>query len=369
MDAPLREQIRHLLLDRRDPRILLGVTAVMIAALIAGAVMAYAAKAPQQPDLPTAQVAARSTATPSPTLPTPTPAPFARASVEAVPSPSATAATPSPSPTETIPVAEPTPTEPPETYPTPAPDPAVELRIGDHGYGLPGIAGFRITDGDSVVEVLHLTTRDLDQTRCRVTQTYEPDDADDSAMVDLPGRQVGTGCGPRRWHAHVPGSLSECRWHGHFERPAIAMDGRPEACEGFAFARDEITASSYEDLTAGIVGTWRGCVSTPWTPMYEVTFTFNEDGTYSAVTDEVLDGSRMIALYYGSDEDSPLKTYAITDFQASRLGVGQIDIYFFQKSIVRGSLRNVRLMGDQLEFEVFNRDYGPVTFQVSRTEG
>ncbi len=367
MDAPLREQIRHLLLDRRDPRILLGVTAVVIAALIAGAVMAYAAKAPQQPDLPAAQVAARSTATPSPTLPTPTP--FARASVEAVPSPPATAATPSPSPTEAIPVAEPTPTEPPETYPTPAPDPAVELRIGDHGYGLPGIAGFRITDGDSVVEVLHLTTRDLDQTRCRVTQTYVPDDADDSgwtiSLAAKSEQDVALADGTHTFQARCPsvvGTVSS-------SVAAIAMDGRPEACEGFAFTRDEITASSYEDLTAGIVGTWRGCVSTPWTPMYEVTFTFHEDGTYSAVTDEVLDGSRMIALYYGSDEDSPLKTYAITDFQASRLGVGQIDIYFFQKSIVRGSLRNVRLMGDQLEFEVFNREYGPVTFQVSRTEG
>jgi len=298
----------------------------------------------------------------------PAPTPFARASVEAVPSPSAIAATPSPAPTEAIPVAEPTPTEPPETYPTPAPDPTVELRIGDHGYGLPGIAGFRITDGDSVVEVLHLTTSDLDQTRCRVTQTYVPDDVDDSAWsVSLPAKSeqdVALADGTHTFQARCPsvaGTVTS-------SVEAIAMDGRPEACEGFAFARAEITASSYEELTAGIVGTWRGCVSTPWTPMYEVTFTFNADGTYSAMTDEVLDGSRMIALYYGSDEDSPLKTYAITDLQASRLGVGQIDLYFFQESVVRGSLRNVRLMGDRLEFEVFNREYGPVTFQVSRTE-
>jgi hypothetical protein len=369
MDAPLREQIRHLLLDRRDTRVLLGVTAVVIAALVAGAVMAYAARAPQQPDLPTAQVAARSTATPSPAISTPAPTPFAPAFGEPAPSPSATAATPAPTPTQADPVVEPTPTSPPEIDPTPAPDPAVELRIGDHGYGLPGIAGFRITDGDSVVEVLHLTTRDLDQTRCRVTQTFEPDDTDVSGWsVSLPAeseQDVALADGTHTFEARCPsvvGTVSS-------SVAAIAMDGRPEACEGFAFARDEITASSYEDLTAGIVGTWRGCVSTPWTPMYEVTFTFNADGTYSAMTDEVLDGSRMIALYYGSDEDSPLKTYAITDLQASRLGVGQIDIYFFQKSVVRGSLRNVRLMGDRLEFEVFNRDYGPVTFQVARIDG
>ena len=146
----------------------------------------------------------------------------------------------------------------------------------------------------------------------------------------------------------------------------IAMDGRPEACEGFEFVRDDITASSYGELTAGIVGTWHGCVSTPWTAMYEVTFAFDADGTYSAHTGEELDGVRMIALYYGSDDDAPLKKYAITDLQDSGLGIGEIDIYF-DTGTVRDSLRNVRLMGDKLEFEMFHDNrYGPLTFRLAR---
>ena len=66
---------------------------------------------------------------------------------------------------------------------------------------------------------------------------------------------------------------------------AMAMDGKPEACRDFEFVRGEISVSSYEELTAGIIGTWKGCVTTPWTPMYEVTVTLREDGTYSAASD------------------------------------------------------------------------------------
>ena len=101
--------------------------------------------------------------------------------------------------------------------------------------------------------------------------------------------------------------------------------------------------------------------------MYEVTVTLRADGTYSATTTEVLDGNQMIAMYYGTDDDYPSKVYAINDFQDSRLGVGQIDVAFGPEPALRDSLRNVRLMGDKLEFEVFHMEqYGPITFQLYR---
>jgi hypothetical protein len=78
----------------------------------------------------------------------------------------------------------------------------------------------------------------------------------------------------------------------------------------------------------------------------------------------------MIAMYYGMDEDSPLKTYSMTYFQASRLGIGQIDVVFDVGSVTRDELRNVRLMGDKLEFEMFHLgQYGPLTFQLNRATG
>jgi hypothetical protein len=93
------------------------------------------------------------------------------------------------------------------------------------------------------------------------------------------------------------------------------------------------------------------------------------DGTYSAASTEVLDGTDMTAMYWGIDDDDPAKLYAINDFQESLLGLGQLNITagLAPEPGVRGSLRNVRLMGDQLEFELFHMDeYGPVTFQLYR---
>lgn len=366
MDARLRDLIRRYLLDRRDPRVLLGITVITIAAVVAGAVMASAVQPPRPADDPPAQVATRSTATPSPPVSTGTP--FAPASFEAAPSPSISTPVATSTPTAD-PTPAPTPTEPPETYPTPAPDPRVDLRVGDDPSGLPGVAGYRIEHGDSVVQILHLTTQDLDQSKCRVTQTYDPDhpDAEDRS-ISLPAdseQEVTLKDGSHTFQARCPsvvGTLSA-------SVRVVAMDGRPEACEGFEFVRDDVTASTYEELKVGILDAWRGCVSTPWTPTYEVTFIFNADGTYSATTHEELDGMRMTALYYGTDEDSPLKKYAITDLQDSGLGIGEIDIYF-GTGTVRDSLRNIRLMGDRLEFEMFHQNrYGPLTFQLSRIVG
>ena len=67
--------------------------------------------------------------------------------------------------------------------------------------------------------------------------------------------------------------------------------------------------------------------------------------------------------------DDPSKLYAINDFQDSGLGhrSDRRRLRFGPEPGVRDSLRNVRLMGDQLEFEVFHMDdYGPITFQLYR---
>jgi hypothetical protein len=101
--------------------------------------------------------------------------------------------------------------------------------------------------------------------------------------------------------------------------------------------------------------------------MYKVTFVLRQDGSYSAKSGEGLDGQRMLALYYGTDKDSPLKRYYLTDLQASGLGLGEIDIYWDSGSVVRDDLRNIRLMGDKLEFELLHEgSYGPITFRLNR---
>lgn len=145
-------------------------------------------------------------------------------------------------------------------------------------------------------------------------------------------------------------------------------DRQPKLCAGFGFLNSSITAGSFEQLREGIVGTWRGCVSTPWVPAYYVTMTFNADGTYSAVSYESLDGQEMNAMYYGTEENDARKKYAINDYEAAQTGRGEIDIVFANtNSVNRGDLRNVKLMGNKLSFEFFHRSqYGPLTFQLYR---
>jgi hypothetical protein len=107
-------------------------------------------------------------------------------------------------------------------------------------------------------------------------------------------------------------------------------------------------------------------VTTPWVAPYWVTITFRDDGTYSSYA---LSGSTEPALYYGTDEDSPEKVYDLNDLQDDLEGIGQIDIFFWAGNVNRGELRNIALMGNQLEFEFFHRgQYGPLTYQLYRRD-
>jgi hypothetical protein len=116
-----------------------------------------------------------------------------------------------------------------------------------------------------------------------------------------------------------------------------------------------------------MVGSWHGCVDTPWVPTYWVDLKFRADGTYSSVGSEVLDGSRQPAMYYGTDADDPDKVWRIDDLQASGLGVGIIDIVFGGDSVNRDPISGIRLMGDQLQFELMHHAmYGPLVFQLVR---
>jgi hypothetical protein len=348
--------------------------AAAVAAIVASIAVFSIGFAVTRPATSTTSVAAAPEWSPSLPLPTASPAAFASSASPTVPNAEPTFAISerSPEPSFESPVA--TPSEPgptvldeDEPYPTPEPQPSVAVQVG----GMGGEVGFRIQEGSpSVQDVLHLITQDLDRSKCSLTQSYEPDDPAvapwTKKLRPFAQQKVTLTDGRHTFVAICPSSSGKLRASVR----AIAMDGKPEACKDFEFVRDDISVSSYEEITAGIVGTWEGCVGTPWTPLYAVSVTLREDGTYSAKSDEVLDGTKMIAMYYGMDEDSSLKTYSITDFQASGLGIGQIDLVFDVGSVTRDELRNVRLMGDKLEFEMFHLgQYGPLTFQLNRAAG
>ena len=208
---------------------------------------------------------------------------------------------------------------------------------------------------------LHVRTKHLDQRDCRLTHSITPDkpgvEASKETLRPVDVQQISFIDGRPRAPARLPelaGALRD-------RMVVIAADGEPERCRGFDFPKADISVSTIDELTSGMVGTWHGCVTTPWTITYGVDVTLRADGTYSATSGEVLDGQAMTALYYGTDADSPLKQWWINDLQASDKGVGEIDIVFDATSVNRDELRNVKLMGDQLELELFHQgQYGPV---------
>jgi len=251
------------------------------------------------------------------------------------------------------------PTPPPT--PTPPPNPSVALAMS-----APNGGGVRVEPGATAQVRLLLETEDLDQERCSLTDTLSPDDdgtPSTSTLEPLDRQTLALVDGLHEFRASCPSSAGVLKAHASVR----VMDGAPIRCADWSFSETAPTASTVDDLTAGMVGSWHGCLDTPWEPTYWVELAFRGDGTYSSKADETLDGNREIGVYYGTDDDSPFKRWRIDDIQGSGLGIGAIDVVFDQGSVVRGDLRAIRLMGDRLEFEMFHMgQYGPMVFQLVR---
>jgi hypothetical protein len=145
-----------------------------------------------------------------------------------------------------------------------------------------------------------------------------------------------------------------------FERVKVPTD-----CDSFQFDETPSTSENLGDLELSLIGEWRGCVTTPWVPKYLISMTFKDDGTYSSklLKASVNPGS---ALYYGTDNDAPEKTYTITNFHED-IGAGNLVIYFDSGTTVTEGLSRVKIMGNKLSFSFhhFNQ-YGPLQLELVR---
>ena len=310
-------------------------------------------------------VIAACSATPSVT--TPMPANSSSTASTVPPSATATPAIGAGEPSSTLAPA-PTSTAQPELtaplVPTPPPTVATRLFVDGHRQGkfsLPIEAG----DHRDVRVVLKLVN--VERARCVITHRVVPDAAGTAPTKTrlAPKRRqtVALIDGLHTFRATCPSRLGDLQ----ARVKVLVTDGQPELCQDFTLPEAPVSVTSLAELSAGIVGTWTGCVTTPWTPPYFVTVSFHSDGTYGATSSEVLDGVPMNAMYYGIETASPAKRYELDDLQDDREGVGWIDIDFGAGSVDRDDLRDVRLMGDQLEFEFVHRGiYGPLIFQLYR---
>jgi len=254
------------------------------------------------------------------------------------------------------------------TAPSPTPKaapgmPAIDLRIADDQVTNLGI--FTEPGQSSKVTWIKLIPSNLDLSSCSLTDEVTLDDAQFTRRTDHLSAKA------YQEVALIDGlhqMTASCR-DGSVVSPMRAvriMDRQPKACKGFALEDSAATASSLDELKSGVVGTWKGCVTTPWVPPYYVTMTFNADGTYGATTNEIIDGQAMIAMYYGTDNASNEKKYSLDTFDNS-LGAGSLDVFFWPGNTNHDPLSNVKLMGNKLSFEFMHRSkYGPLKFELKR---
>jgi hypothetical protein len=118
-------------------------------------------------------------------------------------------------------------------------------------------------------------------------------------------------------------------------------------------------------LRRGIVGTWSGTSSNPWGAGCPTLMRFEASGHYSAHSPG---DDSCIVLYYGSNADSPEKTYLLDNVLTSAEGEGDIEFWFAPSNTNRGQLRHVFLSDDEnlLTFEAWKEQYGPIVFKLMR---
>lgn len=121
------------------------------------------------------------------------------------------------------------------------------------------------------------------------------------------------------------------------------------------------------EFRQAMVGTWTGTMTCPWQAPIAVSFTFRADGTYSSKAD--VEGTGP-ALYYGSDLDSPLKTYNVYDVSQTerKFGLCRLTVYFQgSETTVEEELQDLTVTGTTLGFQFLHLGkYGPVSVQLSR---
>jgi len=132
------------------------------------------------------------------------------------------------------------------------------------------------------------------------------------------------------------------------------------------FDRCICTSPEFQRIRDGMVGTWMGKQSNPWTAPYQVRLTFTSDGHYSGHCAQTTCPEPVF--YYGSDDDTPLKTYQLVDLHQDGTAYGRIVVYFAPNDTNSNVIDEVfvTLDGQHLTFQFWHGDYGPLVFDLMR---
>jgi hypothetical protein len=135
-------------------------------------------------------------------------------------------------------------------------------------------------------------------------------------------------------------------------------------------------AELFNAARSGMPGRWEGLASTPWVGSYRVEITFGTDGTYSGrCTEFSTDCCR--AFYFGTDLDTPLKTYSVEDATLSGNVLGELAIvvhYYYSEPNEftvfdnPGELSHIEFdaAGLRMRFELRRNGKGPILYDLRR---
>jgi hypothetical protein len=161
----------------------------------------------------------------------------------------------------------------------------------------------------------------------------------------------------------VPGQSMPCACaSGLLGAQTCRKDGTYDACVCADAGSWE--QQQFARIKQGMVGTWIGTQTNPWDEGCPTTLTFEANGHYSGHSP----ADTCVVFNYGTNDDSPEKTYQLTDVHATGEGWGEIQIYFSPGDTNQGELRHVALSpdGNLLNFECWKGEYGPLVFSLKR---
>lgn len=139
------------------------------------------------------------------------------------------------------------------------------------------------------------------------------------------------------------------------------------------------TDMTLSDYQANMVGTWIGNAQSPWVSPYNVKITIYDTMHYSAQSISHFYTYSGIyqeysqwwgpAFYYGTDEDSEVKTLDIYEIHDNGKAAADIVILFDIGTTNVDSLNQISMSDDfnHLQFDFWHHDtYGPITYNLTR---
>jgi hypothetical protein len=208
-----------------------------------------------------------------------------------------------------------------------------------------------------VADTSDLSTTPIPGRDASVPDRWPPIDPDGGTLppddTGVPDGGVSPDCG-------TPGPIACSCPDGQQGTQWCRVDGTVGACQ--CAGPDE--TDRLRRIQLGMLGRWQGTRTTVWDGTYPVEVEFFENARYTA---HCLTG--CVALYYGTDDDSPEKIYEVFDVRANDTGQGTIVVFFATNNTNVDRLDLIDVSEDEnlLSFEVWHGDVrNPITFDLER---